>query len=155
MSAGAPESVALLVRHASAGDPSSWDGPDALRPLDDKGIGQAGRLVDLLSDHSPVRIVSAPAVRCRETVAPLAARTGLAVAVDPLLGEEDAPARPEEHLLELLAPGQTVVLCSQGGVIPRILHALTGRPDVSAPKGSVWVLAFDGRRLVSADMRRP
>ena len=33
-----------LLRHAHAGDPRSWDGPDAARPLSDKGRDQADRL---------------------------------------------------------------------------------------------------------------
>ena len=147
-------SVVLLVRHASAGDPASWDGPDALRPLDRRGTAQADRLVDLLSDYRPGRIVSAPPVRCRDTVAPLATRLGLPVDVDPLLGEDDAPVRPQDHLLELLLPGQSLVACSQGGVIPRIVQALTGRSDVSSPKGSVWVLTFERRQLESASLTR-
>jgi 8-oxo-dGTP pyrophosphatase MutT (NUDIX family) len=53
-------------------------------------------------------------------------------------------------------PHRTVVLCSQGGVIPGVLKSLAGRSDVtiprtSTPKGSFWFLSFDGRRLVQAD----
>ena len=33
-----------LLRHAHAGDPGAWDGPDADRPLSDKGRAQADRL---------------------------------------------------------------------------------------------------------------
>jgi phosphohistidine phosphatase SixA len=33
-----------LLRHADAGDPAAWDGPDELRPLSAKGGGQADRL---------------------------------------------------------------------------------------------------------------
>ena len=33
-----------LLRHAHAGDPGGWDGPDERRPLSDKGEKQADRL---------------------------------------------------------------------------------------------------------------
>ena len=33
-----------LLRHAHAGDWSAWDGPDAARPLTDKGRSQSERL---------------------------------------------------------------------------------------------------------------
>jgi 8-oxo-dGTP diphosphatase len=50
----------------------------------------------------------------------------------------------------------TVVVCSQGGVIPGVVKSLAGRFDVSigpvsTPKASYWLLSFDGRRLVQAD----
>jgi hypothetical protein len=45
-----------------------------------------------------------------------------------------------------------VVVCSQGGVIPRVVGSLDpAQQPVRASKGSLWVLAFDGDRLISAD----
>jgi len=46
-----------------------------------------------------------------------------------------------------------VVVCSQGGVIPRVVGSLDpAQQPVRASKGSLWVLAFDGDRLISADL---
>src|SRR4051812_43492610 len=144
--------LVLLVRHASAGDSDSWRGDDDLRPLDAKGIRQSALLSRVLPHYAPTRVVSAPPVRCQETVRPLADALGLPVELDPLLGEEGAPALPEEHVLELSVPGHAVVACSQGGVIPRVVGALDPQQQpVRASKGSLWVLAFDGDRLISAD----
>ena len=77
---------------------------------------------------------------------------GHGTTVDARFGEEGAGAEPHEDLLELVVPGEAVVVCSQGGVIPRILHALLtdGRP-VRARKGSVWALTLHDGRLFQAD----
>jgi 8-oxo-dGTP pyrophosphatase MutT (NUDIX family) len=141
----------VLVRHGRAGDRSDWSGPDDLRPLDGKGRRQAERLADVLPLFLPRDLLSAPPVRCRETVQPLASRTGLEVRPAPELGEEGFAADPEAGLAlveRLLAPradpGVTVV-CSQGGAIPSVLMALDVRfegPRVCPPaaKASAWVL---------------
>jgi 8-oxo-(d)GTP phosphatase len=152
-----------LVRHGRAGDRSAWDGPDDLRPLDRRGRAQAARLAEVLPEFGPVELLSAPPVRCRETVEPLAERMGLDIGSVPEMGEEgfgDDPAAGlalMAHLLEPRAtPGVTVV-CSQGGAIPSVLMSLgvrlEGRVFPPCAKGSVWVLG--GRPgAMSADYYR-
>ena len=142
----------LLVRHATAGDRSDWDGPDATRPLDRRGRAQAATLAAVLPGFAPVRLLTAPPVRCRETMTPLAAATGLPVGEVPELGEEAYDADPQAGLAvvrQLLAdPAGPTVVCSQGGAIPSVLLALgvrwhdtAGALWPPAAKGSVWALA--------------
>jgi 8-oxo-dGTP diphosphatase len=145
--------LVLLVRHASAGDPSAWPGPDSERPLDERGRRQAERIASLLPSYRPIRVISAPPRRCLETIEGVARAVALPVEVDPLFGEDGAPADPHEHLLEVAVPGAAVVVCSQGGVIPRILQALLGRPE-HARKASVWALTFRDAGLIEADLLR-
>ncbi|WP_232664300.1 NUDIX hydrolase [Pseudonocardia sp. TRM90224] len=161
---GAPTSTVLLVRHAKAGSRNQWDGDDDLRPLSGSGREQAARLGRVLPRFGPDRLASAPPVRCRETIAPLAAALGgMPVADEPLLGEEgywDHPAAGRARLAEITAePGVTIV-CSQGGVIPDVVAALADsspRPlridttDVPSKKGSIWLLSFTGTELRAAD----
>jgi 8-oxo-dGTP pyrophosphatase MutT (NUDIX family)/phosphohistidine phosphatase SixA len=140
--------VVLLVRHASAGDPSSWCGPDDERPLDERGVQQARLIASVLSSYRPVRIMAAPPRRCIDTIAGL----GGQLEIDARFGEDGAGAEPHEDLLEVAVPGAAVVVCSQGGVIPRILHALlTDARPVRARKGSVWALTVHDGRLLQAD----
>ena len=120
----------ILVRHGRAGNRSDWDGPDDLRPLDRRGRMQAQRLAEVLPAFLPVDLLSAPPVRCRESVEPLAERMGLDIRPAPEMGEDGFAADPEaalalvESLLEPRSgPGVTVV-CSQGGAIPSVLMAL-------------------------------
>ena len=148
-----PFSVIALVRHAKAGSRSHWDGDDAMRPLSGSGKEQARQLTALLELFGPDRVVTAPPVRCRDTVAPLAERLGLPIDEEPLLGEAaygEDPAAGLARLRELAdVPGATVA-CSQGGAIPDLVGTLAtaaGLPevdpeDVPARKGSTWLLTF-------------
>jgi len=150
---GPPTSVIALVRHAKAGSRSQWEGDDALRPLSGSGREQARQLDPLLGLFGPDRITSAPPVRCRESVAPLAQRLGLPIHDEPLLSEDGYrtdPAGALARLRELAAAPGVTVACSQGGVIPGLVGALaTGAQlrgvepdDLHAKKGSTWLLTF-------------
>jgi 8-oxo-dGTP diphosphatase len=140
----------LLVRHGRAGDRAAWDGPDELRPLDQKGQGQAQRLADVLPSFAPTAILTAERTRCRQTVEPLAERLGLDVEALPELGEEEFADDPEAGLAavdRLLAAPEVTVVCSQGGAIPSVLMALGVRPEgltgglwPPCAKGCVWAL---------------
>jgi 8-oxo-(d)GTP phosphatase len=73
----------VLLRHASAGRRSDWEGDDRLRPLDCRGHVQAEALREVLLAHAVTRVLSSPYVRCTQTVAPL----GLDVESDERLSE--------------------------------------------------------------------
>jgi len=150
---GPPVSVIALVRHGKAGSRNQWDGDDALRPLSGSGQEQAWQLERLLGLFGPDRVITAPPVRCRDTVVPLADRLALPIGEEPLLGESGYMEDPAAGLACVRAlaavPGVTVA-CSQGGVIPHLVGTLAtgaGLPgvdpdDVSAKKGSTWLLTF-------------
>jgi 8-oxo-dGTP pyrophosphatase MutT (NUDIX family) len=149
----------LLVRHAKAGSRGDWDGPDDERPLDAQGRRQARQLADVLPVFGPVELLAAERVRCRQTLEPLAERTGLPLRALPELGEEEFAADPDagmavvERLLAREEPGVTVV-CSQGGAIPSALLALGVRWEGTrlhppAAKGSVWALGGRPGALVA------
>ena len=147
----------FLVRHAKAGKRSHWDLDDALRPLDEVGQRQALALADRLSEYNPVALVSSPAVRCRETLEPLAERCGLVVASEPKLYEE----LPYEIALEyVLGVADRTVMCSHGDIIPAILDALVRRGMTiegmrDTRKASTWVLHKDGEAFTHAEVWPP
>jgi phosphohistidine phosphatase SixA len=145
----------LLVRHARAGRRDRWVGDDRLRPLSRKGRVQADALpatVAGLLGGAPARLVSSPWVRCVETLTPLSAAIGAAVAIDEALGEGMGD-KAVEAVGEWMA-GSTV-LCTHGDVVERILlevaaHGVRlGRP-VQASKGSLWVLSGSCGRVEAA-----
>jgi phosphohistidine phosphatase SixA len=82
-----------LVRHAHAGDKRAWTGPDRLRPLSGSGRREAHGLLVQLRPYPVVRILSSPAVRCVQTVEPLAQRRGLPVERAEVLGWTATPRR--------------------------------------------------------------
>ena len=67
-----------LLRHADAGDPVTWDGPDAARPLSSKGEKQSERLGRFLAGigFRPDAIISSPKLRASQTAEIVAERLG-------------------------------------------------------------------------------
>lgn len=149
----------VLVRHGDAGEPGTWTGPDAGRPLDATGWAQAHRLAPLLALVRPVRLLSASARRCVQTLDPAAALLDLPIEVTGDLDEPTGGQDPDERALaaaaclaELGAAGEPGVACGQGTVIAGALERLAGRPgDYVTRTGSGWLLAFATDRLVAAD----
>jgi 8-oxo-dGTP diphosphatase len=154
----------LLVRHGHAGSRSEFEGPDDLRPLDDRGRREAAQLAWVLPVFGPTSVHSATRTRCTQTVEPLAEAIGVDVMPMPELGEEEFADDPQAGLAvidRLLAPRDepgVAVVCSQGGAIPSVLLSIGVRPEGDrlyppAAKGSVWVLG--GRPgALSADYYR-
>jgi phosphohistidine phosphatase len=73
-----------LLRHADAGDPMAWDGPDEARPLSDKGERQADKLGRFLAGvaFAPDAVITSPKVRAAQTAEIVARHLGVPVVVD-------------------------------------------------------------------------
>ncbi|MDE2357588.1 MAG: histidine phosphatase family protein [Alphaproteobacteria bacterium] len=82
-----------LIRHGRPG--AVWGGSDPDPGLDATGHAQARKaaqaLLALPEAERPIRVVSSPLRRCRETAAPLAEALGAEVRIDPLVGEIPTP----------------------------------------------------------------
>ncbi|MGW3992575.1 NUDIX hydrolase [Amycolatopsis sp. NPDC004772] len=160
----------LLVRHAKAGKRDEWSGDDDLRPLSEAGQRQAAALRRVLSLFGPDRVLSAPRLRCVQTVHGVAEDVPAEVRHEPLFSEEGYwpdPVLGVARLLAVAGDGGTPVVCSQGGVIPDLVSALADRDGVEvsaarggvvpSKKGSFWVLSFraptdsEGPVLLAAD----
>ncbi|HWA67020.1 MAG TPA: NUDIX domain-containing protein [Mycobacteriales bacterium] len=116
----------LIVRHASAGERSSWAGNDRERPLDALGDDQAEALVPLLAAYDIRRVMSADVLRCLETIGPYAAVARLTVESEPLLSEAGYDQQPDlaaERLVELLGTHVASVVCTQRKTIPGLVQA--------------------------------
>lgn len=135
-----------LVRHAKAGDRDAWIEDDVLRPLSRRGKGQAEGLVTLFRDLEVDHVLSSPAVRCVQTVRPLALARSITIEER----DELAEGAPTESALSLVrSRGGAVVMCSHGDVIPAIVLGLAERGiEMLDPpawrKGSTWMLERDG-----------
>ncbi len=142
----------FLVRHAHAGNRSQWGGDDVDRPISAKGRQQAAGITAVLADADIRAVSSSPALRCIETVEPLAAGRGLTVVVDKRLSEGSEPRPCIEALADPAADG--LVLCSHGDLIPKVIRRLsadgmrTKDPNLSQ-KGSIWVLQVEEGKVVS------
>ncbi|MFP4149995.1 MAG: SixA phosphatase family protein [Nitriliruptoraceae bacterium] len=132
----------LLVRHADAGDRAAWTGDDLARPLSASGRAQSLALAELLATRPLTRLLSGPAKRCVDTVAPLAAATGLEIEVDLRL-DEGAAFEDLDALLTDIGT-EEALLCSHADVIGAALTALWRRGHLAerpnARKVVTWVV---------------
>jgi len=141
----------FLIRHAHAGDRTA-SSRDRFRPLTPKGHRRAEELATILEGQGVVRVLSSPATRCSQTVAPLAKAVG--VEVEEVVELWEGASLDDVFALfdGLAAP--VVAACSHGDIIPEVVDALnrsgvpvTGR---GCEKGSIWVLDHDGRQWTAA-----
>lgn len=114
----------IALRHAKAVARSDWDGSDASRPLTDRGRRQAKAIVAPLRAFGVRRIVSSDAVRCIETVTPLAKKLGRKIVQTPLISQdawEDGHDDIRTVIGKRVRARKPAVICSHGPVLPGIL----------------------------------
>lgn len=153
----------IVVRHAKAGHAGDYRGDDRLRPLEPKGVAQAGALVPNLLAFGASAVFSADRVRCTQTVQQLAAHLRVAIRVEHVFGENAfavnpaaAVARLREIERQSADSGDVAVIASQGNVIPALISAIAASDGVQLPasrnrKASMWILSFTGGKLLAAD----
>ncbi|MBG6055738.1 8-oxo-dGTP diphosphatase [Salinibacterium sp. CAN_S4] len=124
----------IAVRHGKAVPPSTWDGPDATRPLMHRGSDQAAGIAKGIAAFGPEKIMSSTAARCLATVAPLAALTGIEVKPSDRIsqdalenGTSDVPSVTSRRLKKRV----TTVLCSHGPVLPRLIAEVAHQSGTS------------------------
>lgn len=170
-----------LIPHCESTSPQGWTGDHDLRPLTETGVAQARALASALgtdADHTIAAIYSSPALRCKQTVQPLADALGQPIHEVPELLETRGFAGPREWtegqfqpiapslggawaagkaLNALMAivrehPGKRVAACSHGDVIPALLAMLCAAYDAALPpivgRGGWHTLLFEGGYLV-------
>lgn len=127
-----------LLRHAHAGDWSTWSGDDAARPLTDKGRGQAERLGRFLARHgfAPDRILTSPKVRAAETARIVAQLLAVSVDVDDRLGGPLDLAVVERILDDHGSP-DTPVLVGHDPDLSDLVATLVGAGGIPMRKGSL------------------
>ena len=154
-----------LLRHAHAGDPLGWAGPDDGRPLSAKGEKQAERLGAFLAGigFTPGTIITSPKLRAAQTAEIVGRQLGVQVTVDERLGDALGTASLEAILRDGGDPVRPVLvghdpdfsdlvaeLCGSGNVPMR--KGALARIDVERP-----ITAGRGqlRWLVPPDLLKP
>jgi phosphohistidine phosphatase len=145
-----------LVRHASAEEPGTR--ADADRRLTDRGRRESRHVGEGLKTLGarPVRILSSPFIRARETADAIASELSMAVEVRDALA---SGASPDDLLREVRDPGGEEVLLvahqPELGALAALL--LTGGPvaTLSFRPGSVCCLDLDGAQGRLAWFRNP
>lgn len=127
-----------LLRHADAGDPAAWDGPDELRSLSVKGERQADRLGRFLvgAGFGPAAIITSPKVRAAQTARIVAEHLGLpAVVDDRLAGGLDVEG--VEAILHGAGDPHRLILVGHDPDFTELVATLCGAAHVPMRKGAL------------------
>jgi 8-oxo-dGTP diphosphatase len=136
-----------VLRHTKAIERSLWTGPDAQRPLNDRGSRDALALVAPFAALGLTRVVTSDAVRCVETVWPYVGVAGARLELQPVLSEEGHSAQPhgpEKLARALLADGARTVVCSHRSVLPELIAAGRGSGFGGVTRAAPGVGRFPG-----------
>lgn len=146
-----------LLVHLEPVGREGWQGKDDDRPLNELGQRQAEKLAEQLGQVDAV--FSSPALRCQQSVEPLAKKLGLPVLIlpefretggnkapkgwargdndgpDPLGGAQSAgsAAMGLQRIQSELPSGGRAVICSYGDIIPVFLAYMAGTSDAELP----------------------
>ena len=156
----------LLIPHLDAGDRDRWPGDQDERPLSDLGRRQAQALNEALSGESLTHLYASPALRCRQTLEPLASTFGLAIETLPALAEKqpgesrDAMASRGSIALQTIAnAAQNAAVCSHGDLIPAVVDLLVREHDLPPPeplqeRGQWYELTLSDDTITAIQLRR-
>lgn len=127
-----------LLRHAHAGDPGAWDGPDERRPLSDKGEKQSERLGRFLagSGFSADAVVTSPKLRAAQTARIVAGHLGLPVVEDDRLGREVGVSTLESILRDTGDP-ERIIVVGHDPDFTDLVTILCGAARVPMKKGAL------------------
>lgn len=117
----------IVLRHGKALARSEWDGPDAGRPLTERGRTQAKSVVGPLRAFGVRKIVTSDAVRCVTTVTPLATSLGRKVVQSEKISQdawEDGTDDLRSVVGHRVRSGKPAVICSHGPVLPGLLSEI-------------------------------
>jgi len=135
-----------LLRHAHAGDPMAWDGPDERRPLSDKGEKQADRLGRFLAGigFATDAVITSPKLRAAQTAEIVAGHLGIPVVLDARLAGSFDFAMVEAMLRDAGDPIRPV-LVGHDPDFTDLVEILTGSAAVTMKKGA----------MIRIDIERP
>ncbi|QEO09351.1 NUDIX hydrolase [Protaetiibacter larvae] len=117
----------VALRHGKAVPAEDWDGPDASRPLMQRGRDQALSVAPGVAAFRPASLLSSPAERCVSTIAPTARLTGLPVKEKAAISQDEyrsGGAEVRKVVQSRIRKAESVVLCSHGPVLPQIIAAV-------------------------------
>ncbi|WP_297741385.1 NUDIX domain-containing protein [uncultured Tessaracoccus sp.] len=149
-----PTTALLLVRHAKAMLRKHWSGNDQSRRLDGRGRRQAAELIPLFEAFGVRHLVSSPAVRCAETLAPYGRYKDIRTETITLLTEEEGTNDPDGVAARVrdvaAAATEPTALCGHRPVLPAMQEGL-GLKHRSMLVGEITVLHRDSRGNIVAE----
>ena len=133
-----------LLRHAHAGDPSSWNGPDAARPLSDKGRSQSQRVAAFLAGigFTTDALITSPKLRATQTAEIVAEVLGIAVIEDDRLAGSLDLATVEAVLRDAGDPDRPM-LVGHDPDFSELVASLSAAAGIPMRKGALVRIELD------------
>ena len=149
----------VLLRHGKALSPNEWSGDDGDRPLDTVGQRQAKRLLPYYLPYQVEEIHSSDAMRCIETIEPLARALKINIVISEELGEYRNSSNRNaafKYAQEVLETGISAIICSHNPILPMLVRKLIGKKtfrqlNTQLNPGEAWVLHHREGDIVAID----
>lgn len=149
----------ILLRHAKALARSEWPADDDDRPLDALGQTQASRLLSIYQVFNVKEIHTSDAIRCYDTVSPMAKALNLNLIVTGKVSESSFKKDKEkafDYLKELLKADKSTILCSHNPVLPKLLTKVSKKNDLTPDEDKLqpadaWILHRVGKDVLQVD----
>ena len=149
----------ILLRHAKALTRSEWPADDDDRPLDALGQTQANRLLSIYQVFNLKEIHTSDAIRCYDTVSPMAKALNLKLVVTGKVSESSFKKDKEkafEYLKEVLKSDKSAILCSHNPVLPKLLAKVSKKNDLTPDEDKLqpadaWILHRVGKDVLQVD----
>jgi 8-oxo-dGTP pyrophosphatase MutT (NUDIX family)/phosphohistidine phosphatase SixA len=140
----------ILLRHA---------GEDTDRPLSSHGERQARRLLSNLQPYAIEEMHSSSAVRCYETITPMARSMSIDFFFTDSLSEDvfnKDRERPVKYIHRLLVNDYPVLACSHNPILPEVISSFVNKfgievTDIKLEPGDAWVAHHIDREVVSVE----
>lgn len=156
---GADTYPLILLRHAKAIAREEWESDDGDRPLAHVGQMQAKRFLSKLLPFAIGEIYTSDAVRCYESIEPIARSLSLNPIFSPSLSEyafnKDKKSW-NQLIADILENDSSTLVCSHNPVIPEIVKKLIGKKnfkelDHELLPGEAWVLHHKEGEVIAID----
>ncbi|CAB4705073.1 unannotated protein [freshwater metagenome] len=149
----------VLLRHAKAVKREDWDGDDGDRPLANVGQIQAKRLLSTYLPFAIEVIHSSDAMRCIETIEPMARSLNMHPIFSTDLSEYRFAKDKEaalDYAQDLMNRGQGAIICSHNPILPKLLKKLIGKKSfkelgLDLKPAEAWVLHHRDGEIIAVD----
>ncbi|MEY4418716.1 MAG: hypothetical protein RIR15_38 [Actinomycetota bacterium] len=156
---GADTTPLILLRHGKAIAREEWEGDDGDRPLAQLGQQQAKRMHAIYLPFAVSEIHSSDAVRCYETVSPMARTMSLNLVYWSELSEyafEKDKKAAINVVNDIIESEARAIVCGHNPVIPGIVAKFIGKKnfkelDHGLLPGEAWILHHRDGEIVAID----
>jgi len=149
----------ILLRHAKAVTRDEWIADDDDRPLGPIGQNQVKKLFSTYQAFNIEQIHTSDAVRCYDTVNPIAKGLDIKLEVTGKLSESTYKKDKEkafDYAKNLLTKDVRALICSHNPILPKMLNKLTKKSEIDSDEEKLspadgWVIHRIGKEIIQID----